>query len=215
MALVMAYGAAVGAVAGSKLVTKLSPGSVAKYRVSSNVTEYAGTSAKVTSAYANQMPISVNCLSKQGRGVRLSVTSGPLFARGRSVGRARVYEASLDGGVDQRPPALLWVLIPRSGVSVGQTWSASLNGPTPLPAGLRATYKYVGVSGRLARIAMTVAGKAACTVRGSGTLYVRLSDGVLESGQATFNIAYERAENNAARRITVNSHVLLRCTVGK
>jgi hypothetical protein len=199
------------------LILRLGAGSAVGYSVSVTNTESAGSGGKVMSTYATKTPVEVSVVSVKGRSAQVRVKAGPVFARGRSVGRAKMGDATVGGDAGLRPAILLWVSLPPAGVRQGQTWVGGLNGPAPLPAGLQAKYRFASVSAsggkRFACVDMTVTAKAACTVRGRGKLYLRLSDGVIDHGNARFDIAYERPDPKAPSRMVVNSRVVLACRI--
>ena len=195
------------------LAPTLTPGTTAKYRVSATVTEFAGAGSKASGSTSTELPIEI----RVGASHTLGIVSGPLVARGRSVGRSRRSLVSVDGGGGSRgqAPAQLFVVYPKDGVTPGQTWKAGFFGPSPLFAGLQATYKFVQVTPdkRFARIDLKVEGSGAGRVRGSGTLYVRFKDGYLDHGTAKFDISYLRPDMKDRSKMIVNNHVSIDCKV--
>jgi hypothetical protein len=189
----------------------------AKYAVTVESRELAGADGKQTSQFTIKTPIEVAVQSRKGDLLSLRVVSGPIVARGRSVGRAKISDLTMSGDVGARPPAMFWVLLPKAGVMPGKSWVAGFNGPSPLPAGLTATYRFasvVSVGGkRLACLEVKVTAKTACSVAGVGKLYVRLSDGVVDHGQMKFTLSYERPDPQNRSRMVVNSRVVLGCKI--
>lgn len=178
------------------------PGRVSAYRLVVTQTEYAGSGSKVTASSVTETPIKLTPLSRD----TVQVVSGPLFTRGRSVGRPRVSSGRTDGG---RPPSWLFVPIPASGVRPGQTWPGPLSAPAPVPAGLRAQYRYRGTTQGFAQIDVTVDQGGASRLHGSGTLFLR-PDGVPDHGDVRFEIAYVRPDHG---HLSVNSHMTVDCAV--
>lgn len=147
----------------------------------------------------------------------LEITSGPLVVKGRSVGRSKVSSVMVEAGgtVQGRAPANFFVCLPKAGAKVGQTWRAPFFGGPPLPAGGEAVYRYGGVSsdGRFAVVDLQVKSSGAGEVQGKGKLFLRLSDGVLDHGNAKFEIAYLRPDMKDRTKISVNSKVVVKYTI--
>lgn len=207
------YGSAYGA-----LVPTLRAGSSLKYRVDVLRIDYSGNSTKESSRQETGMPFDVRITSASGGTANLEITSGPLFARGRSVGRAKTTRMTVDRGFTSRgyPPSWLSVPLPPSGVKVGQTWRGILAGPSPLPAGISADYRYVkNVSAggkQYAQIDLRVSNNGAAQLRGSARLFLRMNDGLLSHGSAKFELTYIRP-GKPGEPPSVNSRTVLACTV--
>ncbi|RYG24537.1 hypothetical protein EON82_10330, partial [bacterium] len=135
-----------------------------QYRVVVTQSEYEGSGPKVKSRTTSEMPIE---LRLSGRNVE--VKSGPLFARGRSVGRARTSSATLGG---PKLPSWLVVPMPGAGGKVGQKWNGPLSAPAPLPAGMTATYSYLAKAGGFAKVGVSVKQGGNSRLVGSGNLFV-------------------------------------------
>ncbi|HEY0867164.1 MAG TPA: hypothetical protein VGE01_07295 [Fimbriimonas sp.] len=185
-------------------VLKFKPkvGSTAQYRLVLNQTEV-GADGKLKEKISSQTPVSLRFSS--GNALRTEV--GPLFTLGRSVGRAKIRETMMPNGTVA--PTAFFVTLPTSGVKPGQKWTGVLNVPPPIPANLQANYRYVGPSkdGRFAEVAMAVAMPGSTKLSGNGQFFVRLSDGVLDHGNAKFDIAYLRPDQKDRSKMLVNSRV--------
>jgi hypothetical protein len=193
------------ALAATALKVSLKPGSTVGYRVSVSQLENrndGNTGASNSSTH----PVRIDVLAAN----RLRIETGPLFAMGRSVGRSKVRESEIaPGGFDKgKPPVMLFVLLPPSGVQPGQKWSAPFSAPAPIPGGLSAQYQYVKPAGKFAEVALTVKQQGSTRVTGSGKLYLRLSDGMLDNGSAKFVIEYLRPDMQNPGQTMVNSRTV-------
>lgn len=201
---------------GTLIRPRQQPGMVAKYVVAVKETDYAGAgTSKVTATTATQTPVQIEVTGVHAGGADLRVTSGPLVVLNRSVGRAKVRQFSVDAGGSLRgaSPALLTIPFPPSGVQRGQSWTAGLFGPAPLPSGLVATYRLETIAGPYARVSMRTDVKAAGHVTGSGDLFLDGRTGYLHHGEVHFDIAYVRPDPQNRTKMNVDSHVRLDCRI--
>lgn len=200
--------AAIAPAGDSPLAFRLKPGKTAKYRIAMVQTEV-GADGKQISKVANDTPIKLTGLAPN----RIKTEIGPLFAQGRSVGRAKVKEipVAADGSSKGYAPVPLFVTLPSKGASIGHKWTGPFAGLAPIPAGLKASYRYVANTkdGKFAEVSMSVAQKGATAVDGSGKLFLRRSDGILDHGNAKIQIAYMRPDQKDRSKMLVNSRVTM------
>lgn len=176
------------------------------YRVAVTQTEYQGSGDKVSSTIKSEMPIAVRPIA----GGRVEVTAGPLFARGRSVGRPRVSNASLSGPI---PPAWFFVLPPAGISRPGQKWSGQLSAPAPLPAGLRADYTYRGSRNGFSQVDVHTEQRGNSDLTGDGSLFLDAKSGVPHHGRILFKVAYMRPNMKDRSKMEVNSHMTVECVI--
>jgi hypothetical protein len=197
---------------------ELTPGKAFGYRVKVVETTYPGNGANPTRVLSNETPIRLKVLSLERSRASVEVTKGPLVVNGRSVGRAKVStEIFRDrGGTNDEISAPFFILMPVGGVRFGQIWIANFSVGPPLPAGMSATYKYDGATkdGKYAIVTVKVKHSGASEVKGTGKLLVRLSDGLLESGNVTLNVLYLRPDPNDRSKMKVNERVEFKYTIG-
>ena len=192
------------------LLPRQTPGTSASYIVSMAETDYTGAGTdKVSARIERRIPIRLSVSA--GSGKTLQVTEGPLIVKGKSVGRARVKQLAVDtgGSIHGASPAYFSVPFPPEGAKVGRTWRAGLYGPAPMPGGLTASYKLLGVQGPYAKVAFSIDVNGSCHVVGKGDLFVRAADGYVDHGRATFDISYVRPDPHDRSKFNVNSHNVL------
>jgi hypothetical protein len=76
-------------------------------------------------------------------------------------------------------------------------------------------YKYSGVTkdGRFAVVSVNVDNVGVSKLSGAGKLFLRLSDGVLDHGNATFTVSYVRPDTGDRTKMVVNSRVVLKYSI--
>lgn len=199
----------------SPVTLHLSPGKVVRYRVAMNQkeTDASGKPVMMGVTGSSQMPIQIQVLAPNS----LQVTTGPLFAMGRSVGRAKVRQVSIDatGTARGTGPSWFFVTLPPGGAKTGQAWTGRMNVPAPLPAGLVATYRMNGYTpdNRFAKVSLNTSMVGATRVKGAGVLFLRASDGVLDHGNLTFGIEFIRPDLKDPKKSVVNSRVNVAVTI--
>jgi hypothetical protein len=197
---------------------KLMAGKTFGYRVEVVESNYPGNASKPSRVMSNQMPIHLRVIGLERSRASVEVTKGPLVVNGRSVGRAKVSTEIFSdrGGTNDEISAPFFVLMPGGGVRFGQIWIANFTVGPPLPAGMQATYRYESVSKdrKYAIVTVKVKHSGASEVKGAGKLLVRLSDGLLESGNVTLNVLYVRPDPNDRSKMKVNERVEFKYTIG-
>ena len=189
------------------LQAKITTGASANYTIATEETTFGGDGKK-SAQQLIKLPIAIQVLAPN----QLQITSGPMFARGRSVGRARVATVVYS---PSKPPTNYYIIIPNGGVKVGQSWKAPFYGGPPLPAGIQATYKFSKITPdkRFAVVDMQTHHKAGADMSGKGQFLVNLSNGLLNSGNATFTLAYVRPDQKDPKKMVVNSKTVLNVTI--
>ena len=189
------------------LLPRQIPGTKANYVVSVNEIDYAGAgNEKATAHISSRIPIRLEVVNVGGP--KLQVIEGPLVIHGKPVGRTRTKQLAVDRGGAFRgfAPSYFSVPFPIVGAKPGQTWKAGLYGPAPVPGGLTGDYKFVGIQGGFAKIAVKIDVNGACHVVGAGELFVRVTDGYVDHGKVTFNLSYVRPDPKDRTKFSVNSH---------
>lgn len=169
-----------------------------------------GADGKVTESKHLKLPIRINVVSP----TELKVVSGPIFTRGRSIGRARTQTVRLNA---TQVPSNYFICLPANGVSLGQTWKAPFFGGPPLPAGVQATYKFVkiGADKKSADVQMSITHKAGADMSGSGLFQINLQTGFLSSGKANFTLTYSRPDPKNPQKLLVNSRTKVATVIHK
>lgn len=165
---------------------------------------------KVTESKHQKLPIKISVVSSN----ELEIVSGPIFTRGRSIGRARTKTVLLNSS---QVPANYFICLPANGVKVGQTWKAPFFGGPPLPAGIHATYRFVKVSAdkKSADVQMSISHKAGADMSGSGLFKVDMQTGFLSSGKANFSLTYSRPDPKNPKKMLVNSRTKIATVIHK
>jgi len=186
----------------------LKPGATYSYRVVVTQTEFEGSGAKVTRSSVSEMPISILVLDA----FTVEVTSGPLFALGRSVGRARISKMKLDG-----PALLSWLYVPTppKGTKPGQEWMGGLSAPAPVPAGIQARYKYLAPTAKqpFGQVDVSASRNADSRLLATGKLFVDPITRIPHHGKVLFQMTYERPDMKDRTKMVVNSHMTVECVV--
>lgn len=175
----------------------LASGATMGYRVEWSEAVYDPGKSQPSKITKSALPVKIRVVGPN----KLEVTSGPQEFGGRSAGRARVNFVSVDSGnarsgVGSTP---FGVPLPIGGAAPGQSWNSSLASIPPLPAGMATIFTFVKAASGFALVKMTCTFSGACKAHGSGDLYLRLSDGVLDHGSCVIDVLYEtRAGSNAA-----------------
>lgn len=192
----------------TNLQLKLTPGGNTKFSIATEETTF-GADGKQTGQLTRKIPVAIQVVANN----QLQISAGPLFTRGRSVGQIRVSKVTYSPA---KPPINFFVIIPDGGVKLGQSWKAPFFGGPPLPAGIQATYKFSKVTAdkRFAVIDMQTSHKAGAEMSGKGQFLVNLSNGLLNSGNANFTLAYVRPDQKNPNKMVVNSKTTLRVTIG-
>jgi len=152
-----------------------------------------------------------------------TLTNGPFTSQGRTFGRPKTRsvdltpQATLKGDGMARPPFMLSVPLPSRKVKAGDAWNATFVGPTPMPAGVKATYRALGastVSGApCVKIGMKVDTEAGgARITGGGEMAVRLSDGLVQTGSVNLLLVYHRPDQKTRQmtefaRVTVKARI--------
>ncbi len=189
------------------LSLRLLPQDKTSYTVESQETTV-GADGKQTESKSQRLPISI--LVSAGKS--LQVTSGPIFTRGRSVGKSRVKTLVFN---EKQVPANFFICIPGSGVQVGKTWKAPFFGGAPLPAGIHANYKFSKISAdrQFAVIDMAVTHSGASEMNGKGQFLVNMKTGLLSSGNGQFSLTYKRPDSQNPQRMVVNSKTTIKVSI--
>lgn len=169
-----------------------------------------GADGNVTETKHQKLPIKIRAISPS----ELEVISGPIFTRGRSVGRARTQTVPLNA---TQVPSNYFICLPANGVKVGQTWKAPFFGGPPLPAGVHASYKFLKVAAdkKSADVQMSITHKAGADMLGSGLFQVNLQTGFLSSGKANFTLTYSRPDPKNPKKLLVNSRTKIATVIHK
>jgi len=186
---------------------QFAPGSTHTYRVVTTQTEFEGTGSKVTAQSVTETPVSIRVVDARN----LEVTSGPLFTRGRSVGRARVANVSVGGA---KLPSWFFVPVPAGGLKTGQKWAGPLFAPAPIPAGLTGSYAYRSVANGVALLNVSVKQLSSTTdMKAAGNLGIDAKTGVPKQGKIVFQISYLRPDMKDRSKMVVNSHMTVECVI--
>ncbi|HLO98245.1 MAG TPA: hypothetical protein VK171_06595 [Fimbriimonas sp.] len=188
--------------------TVMPVGSSARYSVIATEVNYEGASNKITKSYTTKTPVVLKVVSPS----RVGLILGPVEVAGKSVGRAREREYDVDGsfsrkGVGVTPFA---IVLPASGIKPGQSWSGPLASVSPLPAGMKTTYKFEKITAvrgtTCAQIKVSVKSTGSSTVTGTGTVFLKTGNGFLSHGDLKFEISFVRPDPKDAKKFLVNSH---------
>ncbi len=160
-----------------------------------------------------------------GNNLEASLKTGPFTSQGHTFGHPKVRnfeltpQATLRRDGLARPPFLLSVPLSAHSVKAGETWTGVIVGPTPMPAGVKATFKAVG-PGRVAGVPClrvqvsfnTELGGAQIT--GGGMSNVRLDDGVVQTGSLNALLVYHRP-NPVTRKMEESARVSVKATISR
>lgn len=183
------------------------PGSSYQYRVVATQIEFEGSGSKITSQSVAETPIQIRVVDASNA----EVTSGPLFTRGRSVGRSRVRNVRLGGS---QVPAWFSIAPPASGLKPGQSWTAPLSAPAPIPAGLQANYVCRSNKNGVAIVDVSVKRQSTTTdLRATGNLALDSKTGIPNKGKITFLLSFVRPDMKDRSKMVVNSHMTLECVI--
>jgi hypothetical protein len=199
-----------------KIRPRFVAGATTSYVVKVSQIEYSGPgTAHVSTSSELTMPFSMRVDAARASGTDVTLTTGPVFARGHNAGRAKVRSFTLDAGGGYRGSVISWLAVPfpAQGASTGSTWRSGFFGPSPLPAGVHGDYKLVAVVGGFAHVKVKISMDGGTVVRGAGDLFVRTSNGSLDHGSANIDVAYFRPDPNDRSKMNMNSHVALKLLV--
>jgi len=160
-----------------------------------------------------------------GQDLAANFTMGPFSSAGRTFGHPKVRQFSLTpqgtllGDPYGRPPFLLAVPLPGRAIKVGETWTASIVGPTPMPAGVKAAFCVLGsstVSGtKCVRVGIKLDTEfGGARITGGGEISVRLADGLDQSGSLNVLMVYHRPDQRT-RQIVESARVKLVATIAR
>ena len=155
-------------------------------------------------------------------GTSASLTLGPFTSQGRTFGRPKVRsvaltpQATLAGDGIGRPPFLMSIPLPGRKVKVGDTWTGVIVGPTPMPAGVKMTFRVAGVAVYGAVSWLRVSGNIStelggAKITGTGTWNVKLADGLVQNGSLNALLIYLRPDP-VTRKMTENARVRVKAT---
>jgi len=153
----------------------------------------------------------------------VSVSTGPYTSQGRTFGHQKSHVVTLtpQGTVAsdsyKRPPFMLSVPLPGRSVKVGDSWSSVIVGPTPMPAGVTATFKVLGpanIAGvSCARIGTKINWESGGTkVTGDGEQSVSLADGLVQKGGLNVVVTFRRPDP-VTHVMKVNATVSVKATI--
>lgn len=179
----------------------LAMGKTVNYRLVVTQVEYEGSTTKVTSKLVTETPVKVTRNSVGS----VEVVTGPLFTRGRSVGRARVNAAPYNGRDSFAPLA---PVIPQSGLKIGASWKGPLSALAPVPAGIQGTYKLLSFSqsSNTAVVAVSALQEGGARLKVSGKLILDGQSGTPKGGKIRFETEYLRPDLKDRAKMVVNSH---------
>jgi hypothetical protein len=152
-------------------------------------------------------------------------TMGPFSSRGRTFGHPKLRRLSLTpqgtlrGDAFGRPPFLLSVPLPGRAVKAGETWTATIAGPTPMAAGVKATFQALGwttVAGtKCARVGIKLDTEfGGARITGGGEISVRLSDGLDQAGSVDILMVYHRPDQKT-RQMIESTRVKIKATIAR
>ena len=157
------------------------------------------------------------------RGLKANLVIGPFTTQGRTFGRSKTRSIGLtpqatllDDGM-ARPPFLLSVPLPGHPVKVGEAWTAVLVGPTPMPAGVKATFRALGPAKIAGATCLRIGVKldtdiSGTRITGGGLMLVRMDDGLVQTGSLNVLLVYQRADPVTRKmaesaRVSVKAHI--------
>lgn len=160
-----------------------------------------------------------------GQDLSASFTMGPFSSAGRTFGHPKLRRLSLTpqgtlrGDPYGRPPFLLFVPLPGRSVKVGETWTASIVGPTPMPAGVKATFHALGLSSvagtKCVRIGIKLETEyGGAHITGGGEISVRLADGLDQVGSLNVLMVYHRPDQRT-REMIESARVSIKATIAR
>ena len=177
------------------------------------------TEGKEHSVLGTRFEISV------GQDLAANFTMGPFSSAGRTFGHPKVRQFSLTpqgtmrGDAYGRPPFLLAVPLPGHAIKVGDTWMASIVGPTPMPAGVKAAFCVLGsstVSGtKCVRVGIKLDTEfGGARITGGGEISVRLADGLDQGGSLNVLMVYHRPDQQT-RKMIESARVTIKSTIAR
>jgi hypothetical protein len=154
-----------------------------------------------------------------------TLTLGPFTSQGRTFGRPKARsisltpQATLAGDALGRPPFLLSVPLPGHAVKVGDAWTGAIVGPTPMPAGVKATFRVVGTAKVGGAACAKVTAKidtvlSGAQITGTGGWTVRLDDGLVQMGSLTTLMVYHRPDQ-VTHKMTELARVQIKGTIAR
>jgi len=160
-----------------------------------------------------------------GQGLAANFTMGPFSSAGRTFGHPKTRQfaltpqGTLSGDPFGRPPFLLAVPLPGHAVKVGETWTASIVGPTPMPAGVKATFRVLGSSTVVGTKCVRVGIKldtefGGARITGAGEISVRLDDGLDQNGSLHVLMVYHRPDQRT-RQMVESARVTIVATIAR
>jgi len=164
--------------------TRYAPGAVISYQTLAGE----ATPSGALKLPAIESPMVIKVLSNKGGNAVIRITTGPGV-----FGTTQVFEkTSIDMPMDNRNSSLGTgsLKFPNAPIGIGASWKAMmpLKIASGLPAKLDATYRFLGVKKingiNLAVLSFDMTGPA----EGSGLMYIRTSDGTLESTETTVRL---------------------------
>lgn len=154
-----------------------------------------------------------------------SLTAGPFTVQGRTFGHPKTRslaltpQATLRGDPMVRPPFLLSVPLPGHPVKLGDAWTATIVGPTPMPAGVKASYRAAGTTKIAGAPCLRVGIKidderGGARITGGGELAVRLADGLVQSGALSILMVYHRPDP-ATRKMVESARLTVKAKIAR
>jgi hypothetical protein len=160
-----------------------------------------------------------------GQDLSSNFTMGPFSSAGRTFGHPKVRrfsltpQGTLSGDPYGRPPFLLAVPLPGHAIKVGDSWTASIVGPTPMPAGVKATFRVLGSStvagSKCVRVGIKLDTEfGGARITGGGEISVRLADGLDQSGSLDVLMVYHRPDQQT-RKMIESARVTIKSTIAR
>ena len=158
-----------------------------------------------------------------GQDLAANLTMGPYSSMGRTFGHPRTRRLSLTpqgtlrGDPYGRPPFLLSLPLPGHVIKVGDFWTASLVGPTPMPAGVKAAFHALGFTTMAGAKCMRVGIRldtefGGARITGKGEIAVRLADGLDQKGSLDVLMVYHRPDQRT-HQIVESARVTIAATI--
>jgi len=202
----------------SPLKPRQTPGTVARYVITTTDTTYVGkTKEKIKAEMTSRIPMQISVASGTAGGAKLEVIEGPVIQKGNTLNRPRVHHLNVDSGgaLHGKSPAYFSIAFPAGGAKVGDSWKGGLYAPPPLPTIAPATYTFSGIQGPFAKITMAVNAYIGCRVNGTGEFFVRLSDGYIDHGQTSLRIEFLRPDKKNPRYVKVDSTDVIQYSIAQ
>ncbi len=160
-----------------------------------------------------------------GQDLAANFTMGPFSSAGRTFGHPKERHISLTpqgtlrGDPYGRAPFLLAVPLPGPGIKAGDTWTASIVGPTPMPAGVKAAFRVLGSStvagAKCVRVGIKLDTEyGGARITGGGEISVRLADGLDQSGSVNVLMVFHRPDRDT-RKMIESARVTIKATIAR